>query len=67
MSSPFAILKRAVVLSVGWPGGGRMAWAQRTVEIQQLLVRGLGGELLGVGDGLFERHDGWWVVYVCGV
>ena len=44
--------------------GGGVAWARRTVEVQQLLVGGLGGELLGVGDGLFERHDGWWVVCV---
>lgn len=36
----------------------------RTVEVQELLIGGLGGELLGVGDGGVEgRHVGWcWVV-----
>lgn len=64
MSSPLAILKRAVLLSVEWPGEDGSCSRCRTVEVQQLLVGGLGGELLGVGDGLFERHDGW---FGCGV
>lgn len=44
-----------------------MGWGQRTgrtVELEELVVAGLGGELLGVDDGLLEgfalggRHGG---------
>lgn len=30
------------------------AWLQRTVELKELIVTGLGGKLLAVGDSLLE-------------
>lgn len=35
-------------------GGVGMMKFERTVELQQIIVGGLGGQLLGVGDGLVE-------------
>lgn len=47
---------------VGWGGEGQR---KHTIEVQQLLVGGLGGKLLGVLDGRLKvRHDGWLVFVI---
>lgn len=59
------------VSQVGRHGGVRGAWAERTVELEKLVVGGLGEQLLGVLSGLGEcsAHDDGWVlgerVFVC--
>lgn len=64
-SSPFAILKRAICselrqskrdLAFLLPRRGGAC----TVKLKQLLVLGLGGELLGVQDGGVEVRHGEW-------